>query len=92
MSIVRVILGELRPRHRMQLGAVVVEPSAEMELALTPFVRGGDGAPGAPGAPGAAGATGPKGDKGDKGDDSVNIDGGSPSDTLPVFVIDGGTP
>ncbi|HMT83646.1 MAG TPA: hypothetical protein PKA18_09290, partial [Ottowia sp.] len=63
MSIVRVILGELRPRHRMQLGAVVVEPSAEMELALTPFVRGGDGAPGAPGAPGAAGATGPKGDK-----------------------------
>ena len=89
MSIVRVILGELRPRHRMQLGAVVVEPSAEMELALTPFVRGGDGAPGAPGAPGAAGATGPKGDK---GDDSVNIDGGSPSDTLPVFVIDGGTP
>ena len=92
MSIVRVILGERRPRHRMQLGAVVVEPSAEMELALTPFVRGGDGAPGAPGAPGAAGATGPKGDKGDKGDDSVNIDGGSPSDTLPVFVIDGGTP
>ncbi len=119
MSIVRVILGELRPRHRMQLGAVVVEPSAEMELALTPFVHGGDGAPGAPGAkgdpgndgapgapgakgdpgndgapgaPGAAGATGPKGDKGDKGDDSVNIDGGSPSDTLPVFVIDGGTP
>ena len=92
MSIVRVILGELRPRHRMQLGAVVVEPSAEMELALTLFVRGGDGAPGAPGAPGAAGATGPKGDKGDKGDDSVNIDGGSPSDTLPVFVIDGGTP
>ena len=54
--------------------------------------KGDQGNDGAPGAPGAAGATGPKGDKGDKGDDSVNIDGGSPSDTLPVFVIDGGTP
>ena len=74
MSIVRVILGELRPRHRMQLGAVVVEPSAEMELALTPFVRGGDGAPGAPGAkgdPGNDGAPGAPGAKGDPGNDGA---------------------
>jgi hypothetical protein len=41
---------------------------------------------------GPQGDQGPVGDKGPKGDDSVNIDGGSPSDTLPVFVIDGGTP
>ena len=54
--------------------------------------KGDPGDDGAPGAPGAAGATGPKGDKGDPGNDSVNVDGGSPSDTLPVFVIDGGTP
>ena len=54
--------------------------------------KGDPGNDGAPGAPGAAGAAGPKGDKGDPGDDSVNVDGGSPSDTLPVFVIDGGTP
>ena len=92
MSAVRVILAELRPTRRVLLGAVTVEPSGDLALALVPFVRGGAGAEGAPGAPGAAGPAGPKGDKGDPGDDAVNIDGGAPSDTLPVFVIDGGMP
>ena len=39
MSIVRVILGELRPRHRMQLGAVVVEPSALDPASGGPVVK-----------------------------------------------------
>ena len=99
---------DLKPTHTLRVslqsdyyGALMLMPDASptlrMHLLSAVIVgdkgdKGDPGNDGAPGAPGAAGAAGPKGDKGDPGDDSVNVDGGSPSDTLPVFVIDGGTP